>query len=71
MSVRHLAEAAILQSIEDLWDPVHFERSKDFFNGDAFDLCSELAGLDRINKFGLIHLLERCDHNKFSKQLGA
>ncbi len=63
MSVRNLAEAVILQSIEDLWDPEHLERSKDFFNGDAFDLCSELAGLDRINKFGLIHFLDRYYHN--------
>ncbi len=66
MSARNLAEAVMLQSIEDLWDPAHRKESKDFFCGDAFNICSELVGLDSKNKFRLIQLLEKAGYKWFS-----
>src|SRR5512143_3025437 len=42
---RRLAEAIILQSIEDLWNPVCKKGSLMFFQGDGFALCSEIAGI--------------------------
>jgi anti-anti-sigma regulatory factor len=71
MGVRNLAEAVMLQSIEDLWNPAHLKGSKDFFCGDAFNICSELVGLDSINKFRLIQLLEKAGYKWFSKLHGA
>lgn len=67
MGVRNLAEAVILQSIEDLWDPVYCKESKTFFSGDAFSICSEIAGLDSINKLKLLLFLEGNHHGKFNK----
>lgn len=64
MGVRNLAEAVILQSMEDLWDPEYREESRDFFSGDAFRICSEIAGIDNINKFKLIYFLEGDNHGK-------
>lgn len=67
MGIRNLAEAVILQSIEDLWDPDYRKESKDFFSGDAFNICSEIAGLDSAKKLKLKLFLEGKDHGKFNK----
>lgn len=63
MGVRNLAEAVILQSIEDLWDPAHHKKAIDFFTGDAFNLCSEIAGLDSSGKTKLILFLKGNAHD--------
>jgi predicted alpha-1,6-mannanase (GH76 family) len=43
--VKHLAEAIILQSIEDLWDEAQRGDCLRFFRGNDFNICAEIAGL--------------------------
>jgi len=54
---RSLAEAVILQSIEDLWNPVCKRESLVFFEGDGFELCSEVAGLSYIKQLVMLRML--------------
>lgn len=55
--VRSLAEAIILQSIEDLWHPVCKKGSLMFFEGDAFVRCSEIAGISYIKQLAMLRML--------------
>ena len=54
---RSLAEAVILQSIEDLWNPVCKRGSLMFFEGDGFELCSEVAGISYIRQLAMLRML--------------
>ena len=54
---RTLAEAIILQSIEDLWNPVCRKGSRIFFEGDGFVLCSGIAGISYIEKLTMMRML--------------
>ena len=54
---RSLAEAVILQSIEDLWHPVRKKGSLLFFEGDGFVLCSEIAGIGYIKRLAMLRML--------------
>jgi len=54
---RSLAEAVILQSIEDLWNPVCKRESLMFFEGDGFELCSEVAGISYIKQLVMLRML--------------
>jgi len=56
-NARSLAEAVILQSIEDLWNPVCKRESLMFFEGDGFELCSEVAGLSYIKQLVMLRML--------------
>jgi hypothetical protein len=52
-----LAEAIILQSIDDLWNPMCRKESLMFFEGDGFELCSEIAGISYIKKLTMLRML--------------
>ena len=57
-----LAEAIILQSLEDLWSKTQKNKSLAFFTGEGFHICAEMAGMkvmDRIRLFGLLRGLDR------------
>lgn len=57
-----LAEAIILQSLEDLWSKTQKKKSLAFFTGEDFHICAEIAGMkvmDRIRLFGLLRRLDR------------
>jgi hypothetical protein len=54
---RRLAEAIILQSIEDLWNPACKKESLIFFEGDGFELCSEIAGISYIKQLIMLRML--------------
>jgi len=54
---RSLAEAIILQSIEDLWHPVRKKGSLLFFEGDGFVLCSEIAGIGYIKQLAMLRMV--------------
>lgn len=54
---RSLAEAIILQSIEDLWNPGCKRGSLLFFEGDGFALCSEIAGISYIKQVAMLRML--------------
>jgi len=46
MDIRGMAEMIIMQSISDLWHEEEWRGSMDFFKGEGFMLCAELAGID-------------------------
>jgi regulator of replication initiation timing len=57
-----LAEAIILQSLEDLWSKTQKNKSLAFFTGEGFHICAEMAEMkvmDRIRLFGLLRGLDR------------
>jgi hypothetical protein len=56
MGYRSLAEAVILQSLEDLSDPRHREESREFFSGDGFKIYSGIAELNFFNKLPKTHI---------------
>ncbi len=56
MGCKSLAEAVILQSMEDLWNPLYYEESKEFFKGDGFKIYAEIAELNSPKKDNLIHI---------------
>jgi hypothetical protein len=55
--LRSLAEAIILQSIEDLWDSRHKDESMEFFRGEGFKICAEIAGLNTSKQLKILRLL--------------
>ena len=59
MSVRSLAEAVILQSLEDLWNPSYREESREFFEGSGFKMCAEIAGMDSMKQHKILYILGR------------
>lgn len=54
---RNLAEAIILQSLEDLWIHEGREDSRKFFRGEGFKICAEIAGLNTMEQFRVLHLI--------------
>ena len=62
--VRHLAEAIILQCIEDLWDEGQKEGCLDFFSGTDFVLCADMAGLNVAARGRLLGLVNRVTGRK-------
>jgi hypothetical protein len=59
MCIRTLAEAVILQSLEDLSDFRHRTESIEFFSGTGFRMCAEVAGLDADGKVQLLDLARK------------
>lgn len=62
MSIRNLAEAVILQSLEDLWNPQFMDESRDFFEGEGFRMTSEIAGINSLEQAKILHLLKGRRH---------
>ena len=50
MGFRNLAEAVILQSLEDLCHPLYRTESKEFFEGDGYKICAEIAEITFYKK---------------------
>ena len=59
MKVQHLAEAVILQAMEDLWDEEHREDCIGFFTGEDFRACAALAGVDTAEQIKILNLMEK------------
>ena len=57
MGIRNLAEAIILQSIEDLWDLNHKSHCLTFFNGEGFNICAGVAGIKLSDRMKLLRLI--------------
>lgn len=55
--IKSLAEAVILQSIEDLFDPKERKKSIDFFKGDNFSLYAKMAGLNAVEQIRIFKML--------------
>src|ERR1039458_5115058 len=58
MSVKSLAEAIILQCIEDLWSGDYNKESIDFFRGDEFRTCAEIASISLIEQVKLLKMVK-------------
>jgi|GEM_PF-6349752 len=57
MSLKALAEGIILQSLEDLWDKQLRANSIDFFKGEEFHICADLAGMDFDGRLKLLTMV--------------
>lgn len=67
-NIRSLAEAVILQSVEDLWSKTDRERSIEFFTGEGFSLCAEMAGMKIIDRLRFFRLLRKLDNRAFDSR---
>jgi hypothetical protein len=56
MRVSHLAEAIILQSIQDLWDEEHRQSCVEFFTGEDFRTCAALAGMSTSDQIKIFNM---------------
>ncbi len=65
--IKGLAEAILLQSMEDLW--IDEERSGciDFFSGEGFRLCSEIAGMSPDGKVKILNMVGDIIHQSSGK----
>ena len=59
MGARKLAEAVILQSLDDLSDARYRSESIDFFTGEGFSLCADIADLGVEDKLKIMGLVRR------------
>lgn len=66
--MRALAEAVILQSIEDLWSRTNRRKSVDFFMGDGFSLYADMAGMKIIDRLRLFRMLRKRDPRLFDSR---
>ncbi len=56
-SVKSLAEAIILQSMEDFWGNAYKEESIEFFKGEGFKVCAEIAGMGFDEQHKVLEML--------------
>ena len=56
-SVKSLAEAIILQSMEDYWGNAYREESIEFFKGEGFKVCAEIAGMGHDDQSKVLEML--------------
>ncbi len=63
-----LAEAVILQTLEDLWSKAHKERSLAFFTTEGFHICAEIAGMKIADRLRLFRLLRSLDGKTFDSR---
>ena len=57
MNARKMAELIMLQSIADLWDEQDRSGSIDFFRGDGFTLCADIAGMDLYDQIRMLNMV--------------
>jgi hypothetical protein len=63
--LKALAEAVILQAVEDLWNSAHSKESVEFFEGEGFKHCADLAGMRVVERLKLIRMLRMLNPNAF------
>lgn len=70
MVTKSLAEAVILQSMEDLWDLRHRPESLKFFSGQEFRACARIAGMSTDDKLKLLNIVKKAvgSHKKSLSQ---
>ncbi|MDA8086767.1 MAG: hypothetical protein M0Z75_08720, partial [Nitrospiraceae bacterium] len=56
-SVKSLAEAIILQSMEDFWSNAYRQESIEFFKGEGFKVCAEIAGMGHDEQSKVLEML--------------
>lgn len=56
-SARALAEAVILQSMEDFWSSTYKQESIEFFKGEGFNICAKIAGMGKEDQMKVLQML--------------
>jgi hypothetical protein len=57
MNTKGLAESIILQSLDDLWSKNHRKESENFFTGETFCLCADIAELNDLDQIKMRHMV--------------
>jgi len=57
--VKSLAEAIILQSMEDLSDLRNRAESLEFFGGEGFRICAQMAGMSAEDQVKVLELVQK------------
>jgi hypothetical protein len=57
MNIRNLAEAIILQSVEDLWDVKQKDECLAFFYSESFGMCAEIAGMNEHEQTMMLQMV--------------
>jgi len=65
--IKVLAEAILLQSMEDLWIDEERTNCIDFFSGEGFRLCSEIAGMSSDDKVKILNMVGDFVHKNSGK----
>jgi hypothetical protein len=65
VGLKAIAEAVILQAVEDLWNSAHSKESVEFFEGEGFKHCADLAGMRVVERLKLIRMLRRLNPDAF------
>ncbi len=65
MGIRQLAEAVILQSMEDVWQVMYKQASIEFFSGDGFKIYADAARMKVVDRLRLLRLLRRVEPRVF------
>lgn len=65
-SLKALAEAIILQSIEDLWSKTHRKESLEFFTGEGFRQCADMAGMSVVERLRIMRMLRKVNSEAFT-----
>jgi len=66
-----LAEAIILQSIEDLWLDKEKTNCLNFFAGEGFHICARLSGLDFDNQVKVLTLVKNISNKLLGSRHGT
>jgi len=59
VNTKGLAESIILQSLEDLWSRNYRKDSENFFAGDTFCLCADIAELNDLDQIKMRHMVKK------------
>ena len=59
MNTKGLAESIILQSLDDLWSRNHRKESENFFIGDTFCLCADIAEMNDLDQVKMRHMVQK------------
>jgi hypothetical protein len=59
MGVRTLAESLILQSMEDISDASHRAESLEFFSGEGFRICAQMAGMKAEDQVKVLEMVRK------------
>jgi hypothetical protein len=57
--LKSLMERIILQSLEDLWTPGERDECINFFRGERFGICAEMAGMSLYEQAKLLNLANK------------
>jgi len=58
-SVQSLMEGIILQSIEDLWIAGEEDGCINFFRGEGFGICADIAGMNLYDQVRLLNFADK------------